>query len=322
MRPFSYSRPTTVEAALAALADPSASPLGGGSDLLVALKEELVHPAQLVDLRSLPGARDITVRGDGSVRLGGGVRIADVAIHPAIRERFSALAEASRSVGTPALRNMGTVAGNLCQRPRCWYLRRGIACFKSGGTGCPAVDGENQYHAIFCDGPCHAVHPSDLAVALTALEAVVEITGQATTTRLIPVEEFYRGAAANGSAETVLAPGEFVAAIELPARASGGVQRYTKLMQRGAWDFALVSLAAVKRTDGLVRLVLGGVALQPHLVNPSIGEDVSSGTLDDESIDALAERALHDAAPLSCNGYKVRQAASLLKAAIRDLSQA
>src|ERR1035437_950941 len=120
MPPFSYHRPETPDAALAALAADHAVALGGGTDLLLTLREQLVHAEHLVDLRRLPGARDISARDDGSVRLGGAVRIADLASHPVIRGRFAALAEAARSVGTPALRNMGTIAGNLCQRPRCW----------------------------------------------------------------------------------------------------------------------------------------------------------------------------------------------------------
>ena len=141
------------------------------------MKEGLAEPAHLVDVRHLRGARDITVRADGSARIGGGVRIADLAAHDVIRERFAALAEAAGLVGTPALRNMSTIAGNLCQRPRCWYFRRGVPCLKNGGTGCAAMDGENQYHAILGGEPCHAVHPSDPAVVLTALEATIELLG-------------------------------------------------------------------------------------------------------------------------------------------------
>ena len=322
MHPFTYHRPDSVDAALAALSAPHAFALGGGTDLLVTMKEQLVRPEQLVDLRRLPGWRDITVRNDGSVRLGGAVRIADISSHAGIRENFSSLALAAHSVGTPALRNMGTIAGNLGQRPRCWYYRRGIACHKNVGSTCPAVEGENQYHAIIDAGPCHAVHPSDPAVALTALEATVEMLGAGSVRRSIPMARFYEGASSNTRAETVAAAGEVIEAIEIPAYSRGGTQRYAKLMQRGAWDFALVSLAAIKRPDAEVRLVLGGVALHPYRVNPSVEEDVASGPLDDTSAEALAERALYDAKPLSKNGYKVKQAAALLREAMQELSRA
>jgi xanthine dehydrogenase YagS FAD-binding subunit len=322
MKPFRYHRPDSTADALTALAAPDSVALGGGTDLLVTMKEGLVAPAHLVDVRQLRGARDITVRADGSVRIGGAVRIADLAAHETIRANFASLAEAARLVGTPALRNMGTIAGNLCQRPRCWYFRRGVACMKNGGTGCAAVDGENQYHAILGGGPCHAVHPSDPAIALTALEATVELLGANNARRSVPIGEFFANAASNPLGETVLAHGELIEAVEIPARSSGGVQHYTKLMQRGAWDFALVSLAGIKRTDGEVRLVLGGVAPAPHRVNQSVEEDVQSGELDEESADALAERALYDAAPLSKNAYKVTQAGALLKRAMLELSRA
>jgi xanthine dehydrogenase YagS FAD-binding subunit len=322
MKSFHYHRPTTAADALAALGTPDSVALGGGTDLLVTMKEGLAEPAHLVDVRHIHGARDITVRANGSVRIGGAARIADIAAHTVIREKFAALAEAARLVGTPALRNMGTIGGNLCQRPRCWYFRRGVPCLKNGGTGCAAVTGENQYHAIFGGGPCHAVHPSDPAVALTALEATVELLGVNDARRSVPIGEFFKGAASNAHGETVIARGEMIEAVELPEHASGGAQRYVKLMQRGTWDFALVSLAGVKRSDGEVRLVLGGVAPAPYRVNPSVEEDVASGELDDESADALAERALYDAIPLSKNGYKADQAAALLKRAMLALSRA
>ena len=318
--PFAYRSPTNSSDALAALATPGARALGGGTDLLVLMKEGLEAPPQLVDLRRLEGANEIRVSPDGSVRLGAAVRIADIAAHAVIRANFHALAQAAESVGTPALRNMGTIAGNLVQRPRCWYFRRGISCFKSGGSDCPAVKGENQYHAILDAGRCHAVHPSDPAVALVALEASVEILGAGGVRRSVPIADFFEGATDNPTGETVLTADEMIEAITLPSRSAGGVQRYIKLMQRGAWDFALVSLAAVKRADGEVRLVLGGVAAAPYRLNISIEEDVASGDLDAESCDALAERALYDAVPLSGNGYKVKQAAALLRDAMTELS--
>jgi len=156
---------------------------------------------------------------------------------------------------------MGTIGGNLCQRPRCWYLRRDVPCLKNpdrqrsdahtpqpfaDGVGCPAKDGENQYHAILDGGPCYIVHPSDPAVALTALDARIEIGGPAT--RTVPISEFYVLPKDRLDSETVLVQGEFVRAVILPAPPSKSL--YVKLMQRGAWDFALVSVAAAKRADG------------------------------------------------------------------------
>lgn len=319
MAPFAYHRALSVDDAVAHLAAARSAPLGGGTDLLVAIEEGLAAPAELVDLRGIAGASDVAVQGDGSLRIGGAARLHDIARHPAVRQRWPALAEACDAVGTPTLRQMGTIGGNLCQRPRCWYFRQGIACHKSGGNSCPAEEGENQYLAIVNAGPCHAVHPSDPAVALTALDASVEISGPGGA-RSVPIGEFFVLPSQRTDRETVVAPGEFVSAVLLPAGSAGGGQFYHKLMQREAWDFALVGIAGARRPSGEVRLAMGGVAPAPWRVNLSVEEDVASGGLDDDSIASLAERALYDARPLSKNGYKVDQAAALLRRAMRELS--
>jgi len=316
---FAYLRAKSTDDAAAHLAEPGAFPLGGGTDLLVAIGEDIAHPSTLVDLRTIPNSRGVSVLENGDVRIGASTRVADLASDPLIRARFPALAEACDFVGTPALRNMGTIGGNLCQRPRCWYFRRGVQCFKNGGTFCPAVDGENQYLAILDGGPCFIVHPSDPAVALTALDAELELTRSGSARRL-PIHSFYVLPAERMEHETVLPHGEFVSAVILPMHAAGGRQHYHKLMQREAWDFALVSIAACRREDGDVRLVLGGVAPRPWRVTSSVEEDVSSGGLDEDTIATLADRALYDARPLSKNAYKVDLAASLLRQAIAEIA--
>ena len=255
----------------------------------------------------------------GGLRVGASARVGDLARNALVGKQYPALAQACDAVGTPALRHMGTVGGNLCQRPRCWYFRRGISCLKNGGPSCPAVNGENQYLAILEGGPCYIVHPSDPAVALTALDASVEIASVGGT-RVVPICDFYRLPAERIDQETVLRPGEFVSAIVLPPESAGGTQRYHKLMQRESWDFALVSVAGCRRENGDVRIVLGGVAPRPWRVGSSIEEDVSSGGLDEDTIATLAERALYDAKPLSKNGYKVDLAASLIRQVIRELA--
>lgn len=292
--------------------------MGGGTDLLVSIEEGFVRADTLVDLRVIPGADAIETASDGDVRIGAAARVHDIATHPRIADRYRALADACSAVGTPALREMGTLGGNLCQRPRCWYLRRGVSCFKSGGDSCPAQDGENQHHAILEGGPCYIVHPSDPAVALTALEARVEVSGPGGV-RTVPIGEFYVTPRERLDHETVLAGGEYVSAVILPAGSAGGTQRYTKLMQRGAWDFALASAAGVKRRDGSVRIVLGGVAPRPWRVPESLEEDVSAGKLDEDAIAIIAERALYDAQPLAKNGYKVMLAATLIRRTVAEL---
>lgn len=332
MRAFTYQRPASLNDAVVGLSRAGASPLGGGTDLLVCVDEGIAAPESVVDLRGIGGFDDITVLPDSGLRIGAAARVSHIAEHDDVRARFPVLADACAAVGTPALRNMGTLGGNLCQRPRCWYFRRAVPCYKNGGTSCPARDGENQYHAIMDGGPCYIVHPSDPAVALTALDAEIEITGRDGTTR-IPITQFYVLPRDRMDHETVLRTGEIVTAITLPGVSSqlhpapdsphhsaAGKQLYRKIMQRGAWDFALASIAATKRSDGGVRIVLGGVAPRPWRVAESVEEDVASGGLDEDSIAALAERALYDAEPLSKNGYKVSLAASLLRDAIRELT--
>jgi xanthine dehydrogenase YagS FAD-binding subunit len=321
VHPFTYHRAGSLSDATARLAAPGVVPLGGGTDLLVTIKESLATPASLVDLRSIRGMADVVEREDGSVRIGAAARVQHLATHELIRRRFRVLAEACDSVGSTALRFMGTIGGNLCQRPRCWYFRRNIPCLKNEGSSCPAVEGENQYHAIFGGGPCYIVHPSDPAVALTALGAAVELESVAGR-RSLPIDEFYVLPADRLDHETVLRPGEIVGAVAIPGGHDVEAQRYYKLMQRGSWDFALVSLAAVRRVDGQVRLVLGGVAPKPWRVAESVEEDVASGGLDEHDAETLAERALYDARPLAKNGYKVSLAAALLRRAILDLAGA
>ena len=310
--PFVYQRAESVEDAVVRLAEPRTLPMGGGTDLLVTIDEGIYAPAAVVDLRAVPASDSVEVREDGTLRMGASARIEHLANHPLIRERYGALAEACSVVATPALREMGTLGGNLCQRPRCWYFRRGVACHKNGGDSCPAREGENQYLAILDGGPCYIVHPSDPAVALTALEAEVEIRS-AKGERVVAIEDFYLLPRERLDHETVLRPGEVVTAVLLPAATAGGVQWYHKLMQREAWDFALVSIAGCRRPNGDVRMVLGGVAPRPWRVNSSVEEDVASGGLDEDTIATLAERALYDAEPLSKNGYKVQLAGALLR---------
>lgn len=316
---FQYLRPASLDEALAAVASPGAALIGGGTDLVPRIEEGLAAPTAVVDVRHLPTARDIHITADGALALGAAVRIADLADDATIRTRVPMLAEAAAAVGSPALRAMGTLAGNLAQRPRCWYYRRGVSCLKTGGTGCPAAAGEHPYHGIIDAGPCRAAHPSDPAVALLALDAMLEIA-TASGSRYMALADAYRDAATSPTAELAVGPNDLITRILIPTDALDGVTAWEKVMQRGAFDFALVSCAALRRADGSVRLVLGGVGAAPWRVPHSIEEDVASGGLDDESIDALAARALYDVTPLPGTAYKVRIAEGVLRRAIRAIA--
>jgi xanthine dehydrogenase YagS FAD-binding subunit len=313
-----YTRAESLDEATAALERAGVVPVGGGTDLITWIDEGLARPEELVDLRFV-NARPPIAEVDGGLRIEAHTRIADIARSAVIASSFAALAESCASVGTAALRNMGTLGGNLCQRPRCWYLRRNVRCHKNGGSDCPAVKGENQYHAILGGGPCYIVHPSDPAVALTALNASVVIASPGGRSRTVPIEDFYVLPSTRLDHETVLGNGEVVASVHVPSDSAGQRQGYRKLMQRGAWDFALVSIGYARRADGEVRLVLGGVAPVPWRVASSVEEDVASGGIDEDAAEVLADRALYDAEPLERNEYKVKLARALLVRAIMDL---
>ena len=163
---FSYLHAANLNDALTQLAAAGALPVGGGTDLVPCTEEGILSPSAVVDVRRLTELRGITETGVGALRIGAAMTIAEIAEHAIIQRDFRMLAEACASVGTPALRNSGTLGGNLAQRHHCWYFRRGVHCFKRGGSSCAAVDGEHQYHGILADGTCRAVHPSDHRRAL------------------------------------------------------------------------------------------------------------------------------------------------------------
>ncbi|MBL8960447.1 MAG: xanthine dehydrogenase family protein subunit M [Gemmatimonadetes bacterium] len=316
----SYHTPDSWEGAVSALARDRAVPTAGGTDLVPLMRAGIADPDVLVDLRHLPDSGTIVAGDDGSLRLGAAVTLDAVAHHALVRAQFPALAEAAASVGSQPLRDVGTLGGNLCQRVRCWYFRGDHPCLRRGGTHCSAEIGENQYHAIFRTGGCVVAHPSDCAVALVALDATVHLRGPAGP-RQVPAAGFLVPSSQRLDAESCLEPGEMVEAVSLPASAAGGTQFFHKQMQRAAWDFALVSIAAAKRRDGAVRLVLGGVANTPWRVTSSIEEDVASGGLSDDDIETLAQRALYDATPLAKNAYKLDLATALLCRAIARVSR-
>jgi xanthine dehydrogenase YagS FAD-binding subunit len=318
VRNFTYLAPQSLEGTIAALSAPGAVPMGGGTDLLVEIDEGLRDPTSLVDVRRVGELQGIHALADGSMRIGAAVSLAALERDATIGHSFPALVKSCSVAASSALRNMGTLGGNLCQRPRCWYFRRGVRCHKRGGDTCPAVEGENQYLGILGGGPCYAVHASDPAVALTALDASIEVR-RGSASRRVTLAQLYALPNEEVTRETILAQDDLIVSVDLPAAAAGGVQFYDKVMQRGAWDFALVSLAAVKRVDGAVRLVLGGVARRPWRVDESVEEDIASGGLSEDDFATLADRALYDATPLSRNGYKVALAAALLKRGMRAL---
>src|SRR5467141_4480171 len=271
MKNFDYFRPATISDAVAAAAEPGAAYLAAGTNLLDLMKGGITGPSRLGDVTRLPGLDRIERLPDGSIRIGALVRNADLAHDPDFAKSYPAIAEALLSGASAQLRNAATVGGNLLQRTRCGYFYDvASACNKrEPGTGCDARDGENRLHAVLgWSESCIATHPSDFCVPLAALNAVVEIEGQAGR-REVALEEFHLLPGATPERESVLAPGELVLAVRLPGAAArfAAHARYLKLRERTSYAFAVVSAAACLHIeDGVIaeaRLALGGVAAKP-----------------------------------------------------------
>ena len=285
--------------------------IAGGTDLVPLMRDGLVAPRTVVNLKTVRGGAGIRVAKSGAV-LGALALVADIAEHAGVRRSFAALAAACDAVGTPQIRNMATIGGNLCQRIRCWYFRQHVPCHKTGGRGCPAVEGLNEYLGILGGGPCHAPHPSDPAVALAALDARIHVRlGRSGTIRL-SIADFYRTAAKRRDAETVLKPGDVIERISVPGKYAGAGQVYLKATQRAEWDFALVSVAVVwpKASGSTPRVVLGGVAPQPWQIEI---RETGKGKGWAQRVAAAAVAGAH---PLSQNGYKVELARNLIAEAL------
>jgi len=328
MRPFAFVEPTTVEAAAAFLAQKNgkAMPLAGGVDLLGELKDLIAEPETLVNLKSVAGLAEIRFDTDGTLRLGALATLAAVAGHDRVGKEFPAIAEAALSVGSPEIRNVGTIGGNLCQRPRCWYYRSRLhKCLKKGGDVCFTVSGETRYHAILGGGPSFIVHPSDLAPALVACEARVTVAGPQGKKDL-PLEQFYVLPSVRLDHETILKPGEIVTEVVVPAAwsaSAGARSRFLKFREKDSFDFALVSVASALRLGGgtcsAARLVLGGVAPVPWR-SKEAERALTGKAVDAAAAGAAADAALADAAPLAHNGYKVPLGKALIRRVLVGLA--
>jgi xanthine dehydrogenase YagS FAD-binding subunit len=304
---FAYVRPKSLKEAFPHLSGGDARIHAGGTDLLGCLRDNVFTAEKIVSISRLDELRRIDRLADGSLRIGALATVADLADHELIRKSYPALAQAAQEVASPQLRNQGTIGGNLCQKPRCWYYRGEFHCTRKGGTRCFAMMGENQYHCVLGGRGCYIVHPSDIAPALVAFGAAIEIAA-AGGTRAIPVEAFFVLPEKSIIRETVLEPGELLTAVLLPPAPQGFHSSYRKVRARGSWDFALAGVAlALGFQEGKVaraRIVLGGAAPVPWRCVDS--EKVITGQpLSDEIITQAAAAAMAAARPLRGNGYKV-----------------
>ena len=309
MNNFQYGKPTSLEQVTSFLARGNANVfvMAGGTDLLGEIKEGLIEPDVVIDLKAVPGLVYIHKEKD-AVAIGALTAVADLAEDPMIQQDYRILYQAAKVIASPQLRNMGTVGGNLCQRPRCWYYRDArVVCSKKGGSKCYAEKGRNKYHAIFAGGICYAVYPSDLAPAFIALEAKALIASPQGE-RTIPLAEFYAPPIVNVRKENVLGKQEVVKEIRIPPAKKNEKSTYQKFIERGSWDFAVVSAAVKASLSGGsvrdIRIVCGGVAPVPWRLRAA--EDALRGRTVTESAAAqAAAKAAADARPLAENGYKV-----------------
>jgi xanthine dehydrogenase YagS FAD-binding subunit len=304
---FGYVRPKDLREAVHLLSTPGARVHAGGTDLLGCLHDSVFAAGTIVSLSDVPDLRGIRRTPDGGLVIGAMTTLAEVAAHADVAERYPTLAQGAAAAASPQLRNQGTIGGNICQRPRCWYFRGDFHCARKGGDKCFAVEGENQFHCIFGGDVCYIVHPSDTAPALVALEAVVRVTGP-DGGRPVPAEKFFILPGTDYTRENVLARDEIVTEIVLPPQTRGTRGTYRKVRARGSWDFALTAAAVVATiNDGTVeraRIVLSGVAPAPWRV-PDAERAIIGKRLDARAARTAATAAIRGAQPLSGNGYKV-----------------
>jgi xanthine dehydrogenase YagS FAD-binding subunit len=304
---FEYVRAGSVENAIRQLSSPGARLHAGGTDLLGCLRDGAFGAEKIVSIAGIAELQGITPMNDGGLRIGAMTTLAQVAAHPTITQRYAALAEAVGSVATPQLRNQGTLGGNLCQRPRCWYFRGDFHCLRKGGDTCFAVAGENDYHCLFGSSGCVMVHPSDTASALVALGAYVRIAGPKGA-RVIPMDSFFVLPEKDVLRENVLQRDEILTEVILPAAPSDLRSRYRKARVRRSWDFALagVAVALVSANNRVVtaRIVLSGVAPMPWRAIKA-EKELADHPLNAEVISRTAKACVSDAQPLERNAYKV-----------------
>jgi xanthine dehydrogenase YagS FAD-binding subunit len=329
MRAFDYYKPANVAQAVALLArhGEKARVIAGGSDMLPMMKDgiegpKIKTPLHIVDVKGIRELASISQE-KAHVRIGAAVTLGDITDSPLIRSRLPILSLAALEVAVPQIRNVGTLGGNLCQRPRCWYFRGRLFkdCFRKGGSNCYAFGGENQYHAIFPGETCAVVSPSDMAVVLSSLDASVEIAGPKSK-KTLPISQFYVTPDTDVLRETILGPAEMVTAVNIPISALGTRGVFLKLRERAAFDFALVSVAVVVgcQNGGVAdsRIVFGGVASCP--MRASAAETALKGRKIGDAIRAACGEATKEARPLSNNAYKVKAAQGILEKALESLA--
>ncbi len=312
---FSYVRAGTLAEAIAHLRGADVRLHAGGTDLQGCLRDGVFGAAKVVSIAALDELRGIRPAPGGGLRIGALTTVAEVAADQQVAKFYRALAMAAGEVASPQLRNAGTIGGNICQKPRCWYYRGEFHCLRKGGDVCYSVSGDNRYHCIFGGSGCYIVHPSDTAPALVAFDATVRIAGPAGE-REVKVAAFHVPPATDPRRETVLEPGEIVTEIVLPPAPRGVRSSYRKVRARRAWDFAMAGVALAVQLDGdrvgRASVVLSGVAPVPWR-SEAAEKALAGKRLDAATIAAAAEAAVAGAEPMEHNAYKVAMVRGLVQ---------
>lgn len=325
MQAFEYKKSNDVAGAVSAAAAPNAKFVAGGTTLIDLMKLNVETPRTVLDINSLPLTK-IEKTADGGLRIGAMVRNSDLAHDKMVIAEYPVLSQALLSGASPQLRNMATTAGNILQRTRCYYFRdTAYPCNKrEPGSGCPAIDGFNRIHAILgTSEDCIATHPSDMAVAMMALETIVHVSGPKGE-RTIPLNEFYLVPGTTPNRENVLAPGELITYVTLPPLASGTRSHYLKRRDRASYEFALASAAVVVKLEGRriqrARVAFGGIATKPWR-SPEAEHALHGKDATEANFRAAAEAALRGAKPLHDNAFKVELAKRTLVRALKTVTQ-
>ncbi|MCF6268678.1 MAG: xanthine dehydrogenase family protein subunit M [Melioribacteraceae bacterium] len=312
MNDFKYIQPENLNDAISALSKDSI-PLAGGTDILSLAKENLLDSANVVNLKNIDGLDKIEKTNAG-VRIGALTRLAAIASDVFLIKDFTILSEAASCVASTQIRNVGTIGGNIAQRPRCWYFRGDFDCLKKGGDFCYAEVGKNKYHAIIGGSPCYIVHPSDTAVALLTLDASLTIASK-DGSRDIKISSFFVRPDVDVTVENLLKPGEILTHINIPKLSNKFQSAFTKFTERGVWDFALVSVGAViERDAGNIKkgsLAFGGVAPIPW-VDKELNKKLTGLSLNEDSILKFSNEVMKGAEPLEHNEYKVKLSQGLV----------
>ena len=318
MNSFEYANPTDLETAIALLDEKPGETeiLAGGTDLVTSLKQGIVSPKRLVNVKNITSLKGIEVKGD-AIRIGATTPLVDVLEHERVRKEFPALTQAIEGIGSPQIIDMGTIAGDLCQRPRCWYYRQGFGLLGQQDGKALVPVGDNRYHAIFGnEGPAYFVNPSVVAPPLIALGATLDIAGPGGKTRQIPVAEFFKTPKSADDRENVLAANEVITAISIPIKGLVNATYEVKQRQGLDWPLVTASVAYPKgSSNDKAEIVLGHVAPIPWRV-PDAADQIAGKVPDEQLAIQAGETAAKGAKPLSKNAYKVQLVKTAVKRAL------